>query len=72
MKQVAVSFEKSDTWQGKNAIRSKTAKQMRNCLGGNSEDSLIGNAAQSGTHGRRRPEMVRSAPAKSNYADIGK
>ncbi|MEE0104663.1 MAG: hypothetical protein ACLS7A_00060 [Christensenellales bacterium] len=72
MKQVAVSFEKSDTWQGKNVTRSKTAKQMRNCLGGNSEDTLTGNETQSGTYGRRRPEMVRPAPAKSNYTDIGK
>ena len=45
---------------------------MRNCLGGNSKDALTGNETQSGTHGRRRPEMVRSAPVKSNYTDIGK
>ena len=43
-----------------------------NCLGGNSEDSLIGNETQSGTHERRRPEMVHSAPAKSNHTDVGK
>ena len=72
MKQAAVSFEKSDTWQGKNVTLSKTAKQMRNYLGGNSEDALTGNETQSGTYGRRRPEMVRPAPAKSNHADVGK